>query len=89
VISMKFKKQSKEEDEMSYFWIVKEDDEILVNTSRGIMVRQKVQQIPCQRLYATGVVIEKVDGSDRITSVSVLPVTTEDDEWMGIKPNSK
>jgi hypothetical protein len=44
------------------------------------MVRQKVQQIPCQRLSATGVVIEKVDGSDRITSVSVLPVTTEDDE---------
>lgn len=64
---------------MSCFCIVKEDDEILVNTTRGIMVRQKVQQIPCQSRSATGVVIQKVDESDIITSVSVLPLTEDDD----------
>jgi DNA gyrase subunit A len=79
VVAIKFKKQSKEEDKMSCFCIVKEDDEILVNTSRGIMVRQKVQQIPCQSRSATGVVIQKVDESDIITSVSVLPLTEDDD----------
>jgi DNA gyrase subunit A len=90
VIAIKFKKQSKKkeegdeevlvDDKMSCFCIVKEYDEILVNTSRGIMVRQKVEQIPCQSRSATGVVIQKVDESDIITSVSVLPMTKNDDD---------
>jgi DNA gyrase subunit A len=82
VIAMKFKKQIKEEekeDKMSCFCIVRKEDEILVNTSRGIMLRQKVQQIPCQSRSATGVVIQKVDESDTITSVSVLPMTEGDE----------
>jgi DNA gyrase subunit A len=80
VIAMKFKKQQSTQDKMSCFCIVKEDDEILVNTSKGIMVRQKVKQIPCQSRSATGVAVQKVDESDAITSVSVVPITQDDED---------
>lgn len=79
VIAMKFKKQPNA-DRMSCFSIVKNDDEILLNTSRGIMVRQKVEKIPRQSRSATGVVVQKVDNTDCITSVSVVPITASDDE---------
>jgi DNA gyrase subunit A len=64
---------------MSCFCIVREEDEILVNTFRGIMIRQKAQQIPRQSRSATGVVIQKVDESDTITNVSVLPMPENDE----------
>jgi hypothetical protein len=43
------------------------------------MIRQKVQQIPRQSRSATGVVIQKVDESDTITNVSVLPMPENDE----------
>jgi DNA gyrase subunit A len=72
VIAIKFKKAGGEQDRMSCFCIVNEDDEILVNTAKGVMVRQKVSRIPSQGRTATGVVVQKVDGGDHITSVSLV-----------------
>jgi DNA gyrase subunit A len=69
VIAIKFKATN--EDKMSCFCIVKEEDEILVNTAKGVMVRQQVSKIPSQGRAATGVVVQKVDDGDHITSVSV------------------
>jgi DNA gyrase subunit A len=69
VIAIKFKKPTI--DKMSCFCIVKEEDEILVNTAKGVMVRQKVSKIPSQGRAATGVVVQRVDDGDHITSVSV------------------
>ena len=74
VIAIKFKTK---EDKVSCFCIVNENDEILVNTSKGVMVRQKVEQIPCQSRSATGVVVQKVNNSDRITSISLVPTRTK------------
>ena len=76
VIAIKFKKGANA-DTLSCFCVVQEDDEILVNTSKGVMVRQQVSQISLQSRSATGVMVQKVDNGDRITSVSVLP---KDDE---------
>jgi len=75
VIAIKFKKKVGEDepDRVSCFCIVNEDDEILVITSKGVMVRQKVAQIPCQSRSATGVMVQKVNNSDRITSISLVP----------------
>lgn len=73
VIAIKFKPSLAEEDRMSCFCIVNEDDEVLVNTQRGIMVRQKVSQIPSQHRSATGVLVQRVDDGDKITSVSLVP----------------
>lgn len=79
VIAIKFKKMRDDQDRMSCFCIVKEDDEILVNTARGVMVRQKVSRIPSQSRSATGVVLQKVDRKDQITSVSLVPRHEEED----------
>jgi DNA gyrase subunit A len=73
VIAIKFKKSLEDQDRMSCFCIVKEDEEILFNTAKGVMVRQKVSQIPSQGRSATGVVVQRVDGGDRITSISLVP----------------
>jgi DNA gyrase subunit A len=79
VIAIKFKKWLTDQDRLACFFIVKEDDEILINTAKGIMVRQKVRQVPCQGRSGTGVVLQKVDESDMITSVSVVPSPEEEE----------
>jgi DNA gyrase subunit A len=81
VIAIKFKNTS-EDDYMSCLRVVREDDEILVITAKGIMVRQKVIDIPSQGRAATGVMVQKVDvvGGDHISSVSLVPKYEERDE---------
>lgn len=76
VIAIKSKKGT--QDHLSCFCIVNEKDEILLNTSKGVMVRQQVSQISSQGRLATGVVIQKVDEGDEITSVSVVPQYEEE-----------
>lgn len=80
VIAIKFKNKDvgDDQDKVSCFCIVSEDDEILLNTSKGVMVRQKVKQIPCQSRTATGVRVQKINDSDRITSVSIVPMQHAD-----------
>ena len=73
VIAIKFKKGKNLADKLSCFCVVKSDDEILVNTAKGVMVRQQVQQIASQSRSGTGVLVQKVDDGDQITSVSVVP----------------
>jgi len=80
VIAIKFKKASND-DQLSCFCVVEEDDEILVNTSKGVMVRQQVNQVSLQSRSATGVMVQKVDNGDRITSVSVVPKPEELERW--------
>ncbi len=82
VIATKFKKGLAEggKDRVSCFCIVHDDDEILLITSRGIMVRQKVRAIPCQSRTATGAVLQRVDPPDYIASVSLVPRGPNDDE---------
>ena len=79
VIAIKFK-SGQQDDRVSSFGIVKEEDEVLLITSRGIMVRQKVSAIPTQSRSATGVVIQKVDKRDQISSVSLVPNYEENDD---------
>jgi DNA gyrase subunit A len=79
VIALKFKKRLDDQDRLASFCIVKEDDEILLNTAKGIMVRQKAGQVPSQSRAATGAVLQKVDGLDKITSVSVVPIPEEEE----------
>mmetsp|Transcript_12608 Transcript_12608/g.17979 ORF Transcript_12608/g.17979 Transcript_12608/m.17979 type:complete len:863 (-) Transcript_12608:88-2676(-) len=82
VIAIKFKHNNNNEDKVSCLRIVQEDDEILVITSHGIIVRQKVKDIPCQKRSATGVMVQKVDvkGGDTISSVSIVPTYEETDD---------
>ena len=79
VIAIKFKNVM-EKDTVKCLRIVTEDDEILVITSKGIMVRQKVKDIPSQSRQATGVKVQKLDNGDRISEVSIVPTYEETDE---------
>ena len=81
VIALKFKK-GQSDDRISCLRTVREDDEILLITAKGIMVRQKVSDISSQGRAATGVMVQKVDieSGDHISSVSIVPKYEETDE---------
>jgi DNA gyrase subunit A len=74
VIAIKFK-AGRVDDRVSTMRVVNEEDEILLITSQGVIVRQKVKDIPVQGRSATGVVVQKVDvrNGDNISTVSIVP----------------
>jgi len=74
VIAIKFK-AGRVDDRVSTMRVVNEEDEILLITSQGVMVRQQVKDIPVQGRAATGVVVQKVDvrSGDSISTVSIVP----------------
>jgi DNA gyrase subunit A len=81
-IAIKFKKKkrdSQDDDRVSCLLAAKEDDEVLVITAKGIMVRQKVSDIPIQSRTATGVMIQRLNEGDQISSVSIVPTYEERD----------
>ena len=78
VIAIKFKKTV--EDSVSCLLAAQPDDEILLITAKGIMVRQRVADIPAQSRSATGVTIQRLDEGDQITQVSIVPKYEETDE---------
>jgi len=82
LIAMKFKQSSSSEDRLSCLRIVNEEDEVLITTSKGIIVRQKVGDIACQGRAATGVSVQKVDveSGDYICRVSIVPKYEESDD---------
>merc|ERR1740139_1392854 len=74
VIAIKFK-PTRFNDKVSTMRVVNEEDEIMLITSQGVMVRQQVKDIPCQSRPATGVLVQKVDAKsgDSISTVSIVP----------------
>ena len=81
VIAIKFKKASTD-DIASCLKVVEEEDEVLLTTEMGIIVRQKVKDIPSQGRAATGVLVQKIDpnGGDGISSVSIVSNIESDDD---------
>ncbi|GMH91219.1 hypothetical protein TrST_g1741 [Triparma strigata] len=81
VIAIKFKAPSAggQEDGLKCLTLVDEDDEIILVTKNGIIVRQKAGKIPSQSRSATGCMVQKVDfeKGDAIGSVSKVPKSTE------------
>lgn len=82
VIATKFKKGIEFKDGLTCLRPVNDDDEVLVITSKGVIVRQKVDAISTQGRSATGVLVQKVDidNGDYISSVSTVPTLKDDDE---------
>ncbi|CCH64976.1 DNA gyrase subunit A [Richelia intracellularis HM01] len=60
--------------------IVKDEDEIMMVTNRGIIIRQAVNAISIQSRSATGVKVQRLDGDDAITGVAIVPPDTREDE---------
>lgn len=74
VIAIKFK-AGRVNDRISSMRVVNEEDEIMLITSKGVMVRQQAKDISCQGRSATGVLVQKVDvrAGDSISTVSIVP----------------
>lgn len=77
IVALKFKKKMGA-DHLACFRIVSEVDEILLSTVQGTIVRQRAAAIPQQSRTATGVLVQKLDESDGIKDVALVPEIDEE-----------
>ncbi|MFM2064430.1 MAG: hypothetical protein RLZZ507_4101 [Cyanobacteriota bacterium] len=73
-------KNRKTKDQLATLRIVNCDEEIMMATNRGIIIRQTVNAISVQSRTATGVRVQKLDEDDAITGVAVVPPDAGDAE---------
>ncbi|MBD2146648.1 DNA topoisomerase (ATP-hydrolyzing) subunit A [Sphaerospermopsis sp. FACHB-1194] len=79
ITATKFKNR-KTKDQLATLRIVNPDEEIMMATNRGIIIRQSVNAISVQSRTATGVRVQKLDEDDAITGVAVVPPDAGDAE---------
>ncbi|MBW4583905.1 DNA topoisomerase (ATP-hydrolyzing) subunit A [Aetokthonos hydrillicola Thurmond2011] len=79
LMATKFKNR-KTKDQLATLHIVNNDDEIMMVTNRGIIIRQAVNAISIQSRSATGVRVQRLDGDDAITGVAIVPPDSGDVE---------
>ncbi|WP_071599788.1 DNA topoisomerase (ATP-hydrolyzing) subunit A [Mastigocladopsis repens] len=79
LMATKFKNR-KIKDQLATLHIVNSDDEIMMVTSRGIIIRQATNAISIQSRSATGVRVQRLDEDDVITGVAIVPPDTGDAE---------
>ena len=77
LMATKFKNR-KIQDQLAALHIVSNDDEIMMVTSRGIIIRQAVNAISIQSRSATGVRVQRLDVEDAIMGVAIVPPDTGD-----------
>jgi len=75
IMATKFKNR-KTKDQLATLRIVNNDDEIMMVTNRGIIIRQSVNAISIQSRSATGVRVQRLDEDDAITGVAIVPPDT-------------
>jgi DNA gyrase subunit A len=76
-IATKFKGRQKG-DKLAALCVVNEDDELMLVTSRGIVIRQSVSAISQQSRAATGVRVQRLDKDDAIAEVAIVPPVGEE-----------
>jgi len=77
VRAIKFKSA---DDRLAAIDIVNPEDELMIVTNRGIMIRQAVQAISLQSRNATGVRVQKLDKDDAIAAIAPVPPIVEDED---------
>lgn len=75
IVASKFRKSG---DRLAALRIVNEDDELMIITNRGIIIRQTVKAIPSQSRAATGVRVQRLDEDDAIAAVALVPKSAEE-----------
>jgi DNA gyrase subunit A len=79
VMATKFKKKG---DRIAALRVVNADEEMMMVTSRGIIIRQAVNAISHQSRMATGVRVQKLDSDDAIFAVALVPPGEGDSELL-------
>ena len=77
VRAIKFKSN---DDRLAAIDVVNPEDEMMIITNRGIMIRQVVDAISLQSRNATGVRVQRLDDDDAISAVALIPPAEELDE---------
>ncbi|HEY9750379.1 MAG TPA: DNA gyrase C-terminal beta-propeller domain-containing protein, partial [Allocoleopsis sp.] len=75
-IATKFKSR-RSGDKLVALRVVNEEDELMIITSRGIIIRQAVKAISSQSRAATGVRVQRLDEDDAIAAVALVPPSAE------------
>ncbi|MBE9214381.1 DNA gyrase subunit A [Plectonema cf. radiosum LEGE 06105] len=78
LMATKFKNR-KTQDHLATLRIVSEENEIMMVTSRGIIIRQAVNAISIQSRSATGVRVQRLDDEDFINGVAVVPADNSEE----------
>ncbi|MEG4321680.1 MULTISPECIES: DNA gyrase subunit A [unclassified Microcoleus] len=71
-------KSKKGKDEVAALRIVNDNDELMIITNRGIIIRQVVSAISTQSRTATGVRVQRLDEDDSIVAVALVPPAGEE-----------
>ena len=77
--AIKFRKAN---DRLAALQVVNEDNEIIIVTNRGVIIRQKVNAISCQSRAATGVRVQRLDEDDAIAAVAIVPPASEEEDGL-------
>ncbi len=77
VRAIKFKNAT---DRLAAIHVVNEEDELMIVTSRGIIMRQAVNAISLQSRHASGVRVQRLDEEDAIAAVALVPPEVEGEE---------
>ncbi|MBD2308157.1 DNA topoisomerase (ATP-hydrolyzing) subunit A [Chroococcidiopsis sp. FACHB-1243] len=78
-IATKFKQNRKFKDKLAALMVVNEGDELMLITTRGIIIRQSTDAIPRQSRSATGVRVQRLDEDDAIAAVALVPSDVSDE----------
>ncbi|MEY3297789.1 MAG: gyrase subunit [Cyanobacteriota bacterium] len=84
-LGLKAIKFRKDDDTLAALRVVSDGDELMLVTNRGIIIRQRVNDISIQSRPATGVRLQRLDEDDAIAAVAVVPpALQEPDEILTI-----
>jgi DNA gyrase subunit A len=67
-------------DQLAALRVVNPEDELMIVTNRGIIIRQAVEAISLQSRMATGVRVQRLDEDDAIAAVALVPPAAEGEE---------
>jgi DNA gyrase subunit A len=68
------------QDRLVAIHVVNREDEMMLVTNRGIIIRQSVDAISLQSRMATGVRVQRLDDDDAIAAVALVPLSAEGEE---------
>jgi DNA gyrase subunit A len=77
VLAIKFRKKG---DKLAALRVVNPDEEMMIVTNRGIIIRQAIDAISSQSRMATGVRVQKLDEDDAIMAVAIVPASNGEDD---------
>ena len=66
-------------DNLTSLRVVNAEDELMIVSNRGIIIRQAVKAISLQSRSATGVRVQRLDEDDAIAAVALVPPVPEED----------